>query len=145
MKTLSIVSIGALSLALALAAGCSTSGRGVCVKQSECCSVASKCDNVNAQGPGYQDRCDINYQAELDKLGTYGNKMCDDIANKMDALKSCLAGITCVDVASDGHVAKCDLQATDLCNAQKISGDACGHDYKGQSCDGSKARLFSGL
>ncbi len=141
MKTITVLIPMAL-LSLSLVSGCSNAGRGVCNKQSECCNVASACADIQKEGAGYPDRCDINYQAQLDKLGTWSSKLCDDIASKYDALTSCMAGVACVDVSSDGHVVKCDPQAADYCNAKKNSGDACGQDYRGLDCSKAQAKLF---
>jgi hypothetical protein len=125
---------------------CSSSGRGVCQKQFECCAGVSRCDDINREGPGFYDRCDIDYSATIDTLGTYGNKACEDIAAKMDAMASCLAGVACSDVSAAsgdlGHVIKCDPLAVAYCTALKASGDACGHDYRNLSCDNYTANLY---
>jgi hypothetical protein len=128
-----------------LATGCGSSFKGVCNKAEECCARLSICEDINKQGKGWQDRCGIGGDALIGDLHTYGNSLCDKIANAEEDYVSCLSGVSCTDISNTapdvGHVAKCDDKAAAYCQAQKASGDACGNDYSNQSCDNAKASI----
>ncbi len=124
---------------LALLVACGNPGKSICAKAKECCATFSICTEINAQGQGYEERCGISFNETIDKLHTYGNDACNKVADTYDDYIGCMGGVQCTDVVTAitdfAHVPKCDTQAKAYCNAQKASGDACGHDYRTQNCD----------
>jgi len=133
-----------LLCALGSLAGCASPGHDACVRARECCSSMAICEDINAKGQGFEERCGIQASATSDSYRSYGTSTCSAIADAYDRYVSCLAGATCADIqtSSDvGRVSRCDGQARDLCLAQQASGDACGADYRSLKCDGAKANL----
>ncbi|MBI5548973.1 MAG: hypothetical protein HY901_34250 [Deltaproteobacteria bacterium] len=136
-----------LAAALALA-GCSSAARSACEKAKECCSTMSRCEEVNRDGPNWEERCEIDLNSEMQTLGTFDHEACSAVASKYSVLLDCLGGISCSDISQEllhhGHVAKCDPEYQELCLAKRSSGDACGHDWGKLGCDGAEATLWIG-
>lgn len=143
IRTLALALVPALALG---ACSSSSSSLQVCQKEKECCATVSRCEDINKEGPNWEERCEIDREATLAKLLTYRLEVCDTIADRYLNLLDCLSAISCTDISSSdprGRVARCDLEAKEFCAARKASGDACGHDWSRTSCDDETANIIS--
>lgn len=132
-------------LAVLCMAACSSGPRNTCAKAKECCSTMSRCEEINKEGPGWEDRCEIDISASIEKYQTFGLEPCNAISSRLSEYVSCLGSLQCSDLSgNNGRAAKCDPQARTYCNALKDSGDACGNDWSRLPCDSYEAGLWLG-
>lgn len=132
-----------VAAALSLGA-CTNSARNACNRAKACCATMSVCEEINREGLGWEERCEIESNASIQELGTYRNELCNRVASATQTYLDCLGGVSCADISDSpvkGHVAKCDPQAVAVCNALRASGDACGHDWADIKCDSWVASL----
>ncbi len=138
-------SIPSVLVVLCLAA-CSSGPRNTCAKAKECCATMSRCEEINREGQGWEDRCEIDLSASIEKYQTFGQELCNTISSRLSDYVACLGSLQCSDLSGDdGRAAKCDTQARAYCNALKSSGDACGNDWSRLSCDSYEAELWLGF
>lgn len=142
-RTLALAVLSALLLG---ACDSSSSSLRVCQKEKECCSTVSRCEEINKEGPNWEERCEIDRESTAAKLLTYRLEVCDAIADRYLNLLDCMSNVSCTDIASDsprGHIARCDLEAKEYCAALQASGDACGRDWSRISCDDFRSNIIS--